>query len=193
MLCIYYFHICQSVRACSSYHSPPAGDAYQLWAAAAQINPGADRMTFSWQEIKKTDKMVSSLCPKGRPNVFISVYLHSETCGSVRTGFPPRSGSFVEFCYFSLHRLPTTCHQLDGLNHSKVWLRVWVIASPAVPCAKATALSVWPVWKWWKAPLRCLDKMGPSCPIIVTFWKRQADSHTCVLPRCAQVWKWGEL
>lgn len=84
-----------------------------------------------------------------------------------------------------------------SVSLNQVGRRMWAIAPLAVLCFKAAVRSLksaaWTFSKWWKAPLRCLDKTGPSWPIIVTFPKRQADSHTCVQARCAQVWKWGEL
>lgn len=82
-----------------------------------------------------------------------------------------------------------------SLNYPTVWQ--WMIALCALVCVKATVYSlrsaVWTVLKWWKAHFRCFDKAGLVRPIIVTFQNQQADSHTCALARCAQVWKWGEL
>lgn len=45
--------------------------------------------------------------------------------------------------------------------------------------------------QWWKAPLTYLAKMGPSRPITVTLWNRQANCHTCVRARCENTVGWA--
>lgn len=79
-----------------------------------------------------------------------------------------------------------------SVSLNQVGRRMWAIAPLAVLCFKAAVRSLksaaWTFSKWWKAPLRCLDKTGPSWPIIVTFPKATGwQPHLCSGQVCTGV------
>lgn len=121
-----------------------------------------------------------------------------ETFGTIRTSFLISAWYiclqvwFLCRVLFASTSAITSVPWVRSVSLNRAWRRMWAIAPVAVLCVKAAARSLksaaWMFWKWWKAPLRCLDKTGPSRPIIATFPKATGwQPHLCSGQVCTGV------